>query len=57
MLAAVHDACIGGGGEVLAACAIRAEGGGDLCGTHGWPVISGWPNLASGGGVLASRMA
>nr|BAD67940.1 hypothetical protein [Oryza sativa Japonica Group] len=37
VLAAVHGACIGGGGEVLAACAIRAEGGGDLCGAHGWP--------------------
>jgi hypothetical protein len=31
--------------------------GGGMCGTHGWLVTFGWPNLASGGKVLASQMA
>ena len=34
----------------------QGDGRRNVCGAHGWPVTFGWPNLASGGRVLASRM-
>jgi hypothetical protein len=35
----------------------RGDGRRNVCGAHSWLVTFGWPNLASGGRVLASRMA
>uniref|UniRef100_A0A0E0ATD0 Uncharacterized protein n=1 Tax=Oryza glumipatula TaxID=40148 RepID=A0A0E0ATD0_9ORYZ len=34
----------------------RGDGRRNVCGAHSWLVTFGWPNLASGGRVLASQM-